>query len=157
MKLLLAIDGSAHSEAPVREVATRPWPRGTQVRVLSVVEPSPPPAYGPEVPFAVAAAPVELQRILQNEADALVAQVASSLADEGLQATSVVRSGDPKKVIVDEARVWGADLILVGSHGRTGLRRLFMGSVAESVLRHAPCSVEVVRSAGNLDQLADAQ
>jgi nucleotide-binding universal stress UspA family protein len=48
--------------------------------------------------------------------------------------------------IVDEASSFGADLIALGSHGRTGIKRWIIGSVAEYVVRHAPCSIEVVRS-----------
>ena len=56
-----------------------------------------------------------------------------------------MRDGDPRTVIVDEAKEWSADLIVMGSHGYTGLKRLLLGSVAHSVVSHAPCSVEVVR------------
>ena len=56
-----------------------------------------------------------------------------------------MRDGDPRSAIVDEAEEWGADLIVVGSHGYTGLKRWLLGSVAQSVVGHAPCSVEVVR------------
>ncbi|PYT09057.1 MAG: hypothetical protein DMF60_03355 [Acidobacteria bacterium] len=57
----------------------------------------------------------------------------------------VVRDGDPRSVIVDEAKDWSANLIVVGSHGYTGVKRWLLGSVAHSVVSHAPCSVEVVR------------
>jgi nucleotide-binding universal stress UspA family protein len=57
----------------------------------------------------------------------------------------VVRRGDPRSVILEEAKEWDADLIVVGSHGYTGIKRLLLGSVAQSVVSHAPCSVEVVR------------
>jgi nucleotide-binding universal stress UspA family protein len=53
----------------------------------------------------------------------------------------------PKTVILEEARQWGADLIVLGSHGRGGMERFLMGSVAETVATHAECSVEVVRKA----------
>ena len=56
-----------------------------------------------------------------------------------------VIGGDPDDAIVDYAQEHGADLIVMGSHGHTGLRHLLMGSVAEKVLRHAPCPVLIVR------------
>jgi nucleotide-binding universal stress UspA family protein len=56
-----------------------------------------------------------------------------------------MREGNPATEIVDEAKEWRADLIIVGSHGYTGFKRLVLGSVAQSVVGHAPCSVEVVR------------
>ena len=53
--------------------------------------------------------------------------------------------GPPRAVILDEAESWGADLIVIGSHGYGRLERLFLGSVSQSVVSHAKCSVEVVR------------
>jgi nucleotide-binding universal stress UspA family protein len=58
--------------------------------------------------------------------------------------TPCVRSGEPTGVIVAEAREWGADLLVLGTHGRRGALRLFLGSVAETVLRHAPCATLVI-------------
>jgi nucleotide-binding universal stress UspA family protein len=58
--------------------------------------------------------------------------------------TPLVRTGDPADEIVAAAREWGADLIVVGTHGRRGIGRMFLGSVAETVLRHAPCAVLVI-------------
>ena len=52
---------------------------------------------------------------------------------------------NPRTVIIDEAKKWNADLIVVGSHGRTGLTRLLLGSVAQAIVVHGPCSIEVVR------------
>jgi len=50
---------------------------------------------------------------------------------------------------VDQAKDWRADLIVLGSHGRSGIKRWILGSVAEAVVRHAPCSVEVARARPN--------
>ena len=65
----------------------------------------------------------------------------------GLAITTKVLDGDPKTAIIEEARRWGADLILVGSHGR-GAAKLVLGSVAQAVAANAPCSVEIVRLKG---------
>jgi nucleotide-binding universal stress UspA family protein len=54
--------------------------------------------------------------------------------------------GDPAIEIVKAAREWPADLIVVGSHGRQGVSRMLLGSVAEAVTRHAPCPVLVIRA-----------
>ena len=67
------------------------------------------------------------------------------LRASGLRVETAVSDGDPRSAIVDAAREWGADLIIVGSHGYTGVKRWLLGSVAQSVVSHAPCSVEVVR------------
>jgi nucleotide-binding universal stress UspA family protein len=58
--------------------------------------------------------------------------------------------GKPANAITDAARQWGADMIVIGTHGRTGLRRLLLGSVAETVMRQAPCPVVTVRTDGRL-------
>jgi nucleotide-binding universal stress UspA family protein len=59
--------------------------------------------------------------------------------------TTEIRAGDARRVILDSAAEWHPDLIVLGSHGRHGLERLLLGSVSESVVRHASCSVSVVR------------
>lgn len=66
------------------------------------------------------------------------------LADRSGQVEGRVRVGEPAREIVAEARDWPADLLVVGTHGRRGAARFFLGSVAESVLRHAPCSALVI-------------
>ena len=63
----------------------------------------------------------------------------------GFKVQTAVEEGDPKSKILDHATRWGADIIVLGSHGRKGFEHFLMGSVSESVVRHAPCSVEIVR------------
>ena len=142
MRILLAIDGSEHSHAAQGTLARRPWPRETAVRVLSVV---PPPQVFPGPEPGLALHYGELIASQTEEARRLVASTADTLERTGLAVDTAVREGDPRTEIVREALEWHADLILVGSHGRTGVRRWLLGSVAESVVRHAPCSVEVAR------------
>jgi nucleotide-binding universal stress UspA family protein len=143
MKILLAIDGSEHSGAAVEAVAARPWPPGTMVRVLSAVERVVPPAT--EVWYDAGGSLEQAREELTKRADQLTAGVAEKVRAAGLTAETAVRDGDPRSAIVDEAEEWDADLIVVGSHGYTGLKRWLLGSVAQSVVSHAPCSVEVVR------------
>jgi hypothetical protein len=61
-------------------------------------------------------------------------------------ASPATSSGHPVQEIVDRAEHWGADLIVVGSHGYRGFKRLLLGSVSQAVASHAQCSVEIVRS-----------
>ena len=143
MKILLAVDGSEYSAAAVEAVTSRPWPSGTQVRVLSAVERVVPPAA--EVWYDAGGSLEQTRQEMTKHADQLTAGVAETLRASGLAAETAVRDGDPRSVIVDEAEEWDADLIVVGSHGYTGLKRWLLGSVAQSVVSHAPCSVEVVR------------
>jgi nucleotide-binding universal stress UspA family protein len=67
------------------------------------------------------------------------------LAEAGIEARAVAGIGDPADAIVDEAGEWGADLIVVGTRGLGGARRLLLGSVSTKVVHHAPCDVLVVR------------
>ena len=133
MKILLAVDASPASQAAVDEVATRPWPAGTQVEVLTVIEACQPWALSPIVE--------ELQAISKK----LVNDTASHLRSHGLQANATVAQGDPKTAILDRAATLGADLIVVGAHGAGALERFLLGSVSRAMLRFAHCSVEIVR------------
>jgi nucleotide-binding universal stress UspA family protein len=61
-------------------------------------------------------------------------------------------TGDARQVILDEAQEWPADLVVLGSHGRTGMKRVLLGSVSDSVSRHARCSVQIVRGAAGANR-----
>ena len=75
----------------------------------------------------------------------VVARATRTLTDAGLKAEGRVLQGDPREGLLDLARQEHVDLIVVGSHGRTGLTKLLMGSVASHIVTHAPCTVTVVR------------
>lgn len=142
MRILLAIDGSPHAQVAVDEVARRPWPTGSTIRVLSVIQPYTPPA----TEFVLAGATLEDMRQQQASTAAdITERAAESLKRTGLPTDTAVREGDPRSTIVDKADQWRADLIVAGSHGRTGLTRWLLGSVAQAIVEHASCSVEVVR------------
>jgi nucleotide-binding universal stress UspA family protein len=153
MHLLVAIDHSAHSQSCIREIAARPWPEGTQVRVLSVtgLHPGAPlPDAGMPAATTMHVPPpgvssIQTQAHAMESARSVAQDAADVLARHGLAVQIRVREGTPATQIVEEARAWPADLILVGTRDRSGLRRALFGSVASYVLHHAPCSVEVVR------------
>lgn len=67
------------------------------------------------------------------------------IAALGLKIETAILPGDPREVIIDQARQWPADLIVVGSHGRRGMDHLLRGSVSEAVASSAHCTVEVIR------------
>jgi nucleotide-binding universal stress UspA family protein len=142
MKILLATDGFPHSQVAVDEVVRRPWPSGSTIRVMSVIQPYTPPA----TEFVLAGATLEdISQQQVSSAEQITRRAADALKETGLSIETAMREGDPRSVIVDEADEWGADLIVVGSHGRTGLTRWLLGSVAQAIVGHASCSVEVVR------------
>ena len=143
MKILLAVDSSEYSAAASKEVAKRPWPPRSTIRVLSVVEPITPPAA--ELWYDGRGSLERATQEMRKHTIELTKTTAAELRRNGLKIESGVREGHPQTAIVDEARKWRADLIVLGSHGHTGLKRLLLGSVVSSVVSHAPCSVEVIR------------
>ena len=147
MKILLAIDGSPCSEVAVREVATMPWPAGTQVKLLSAaIVPRP---NAPDPLHVVDPMRLKLLEREQSRLRDLVARSAAWLRDnaieKSLQIETAVIEGEPKVVIIEEAEQWGADLIVVGCHGYGPVKRFLLGSVSLAVAVHAPCWVEIVR------------
>ena len=144
MRVLLAVDHSPQSASAIMAVSHRGLPAGSIVRVLSVVENAGPPPVG-ELLAGAGGDLQEYQRQRVVAVETLTKEVAASLDANGLTVETAVREGAPADVIVEEAKQWPADLIVVGSHGHTGIKRLLLGSVAQSVVNHAPCSVEVVR------------
>ena len=146
MKILLAVDESKYSTSAVKEVAKRPWPKGTTVRVLTVAEPFPQVAMEPW--YGARESLEQIDQEVQKRARELTQKTADSLKKKGFKVDTAVRQGDVRSEIVDEAEKWKADLIVMGSHGYTGIRLLLLGSVASSVVSHAPCSVEIVRQKG---------
>ena len=133
MNLLLAVDSSSASQAAVDQVAARPWPAGSQVEVLTVVET---PGF-----LTQGLATDELKARAQHSADA----AAVHLRSRQLPAKAVVGVGDPKTVILDHAAAMHADLIVLGANGLGAVERFLLGSVSRAVLRFAPCSVALVR------------
>ncbi len=146
MKILLAVDGSAYSDAAVKEVAKRSWPPQSEVKVITAAET--PLVVGME-PWA--AAPEYFEQLEKSIRDAAKAVIESALLklktteDKTLKISSEIIQGPPRQVIVEKAERWGADLIVMGSRGLGAWNRLLLGSVSSAVVHHAKCSVEIVR------------
>jgi len=145
MKILLAVDGSPHSEAAIVDVARGSWPDGTIIEILSVIHASAPSAVDPA--FVMAAVYVEQLEERRRRPTMLVNAARDRIEGNawGVQVTTKIIEGLPKDVILDEAREWGADLIIVGAGGYGIGRHMILGSVAGAVVANAPCSVQVVR------------
>jgi len=146
MKILLAIDGSACSDAAVEEVARRPWPEGSSVNVMTALEtPLPPTSEAWAMPATYFE---EMEAALRKQGRNIIASALQKLkSNKTLRADAVLVPGSPRPAILDEAERWGADLIVLGSHGYGVLKRFLLGSVSQAVVSHAKCSVEVVRCA----------
>lgn len=146
MKILFATDGSDCSRVAARSLATRPLADGTRIKVLSVIEM--PLSVVPETWILPDGYYDEIEKISRERANAAVDE-ARNIVAEGHGPTIEIESdvvvGAPKVVIPDAAEAWGADLVVVGSHGYRGLERFLLGSVSMSVAQHVHCSVEIVR------------
>jgi nucleotide-binding universal stress UspA family protein len=147
MKILVATDGSEYSRAAVNEVIDRPWPAGSEVRLLMAIEVPLVPT--PELWAVPEGFYTDYETMERNRAEKILAEAAEMIRvkhGEDLKVSSLITLGTAKNAITDEAENWGADLILVGSHGYNGIQRFLIGSVSQAVALHAKCSVEIVRA-----------
>jgi len=88
----------------------------------------------------VAAAEAEAMQAARRELNSLLTKIGGVIPSQG-----IIRMGNPADEIVETAREFGADLIVMSTHGRAGLAHMLLGSTTEHVVRHAPCPVLVVR------------
>ncbi|MFE3846513.1 universal stress protein [Flavobacterium sp. LB3P45] len=145
MKIILATDGSPFSLAMVKEFAGRPLPINTKVKIISVYEAD---RLMNVAPMGVLTEYYDNANMNSLKfAEKSVAEAAEIIRNKNPELAVLTQAieGVPKTVIVDEAEKFGADLIVLGSHGYGLVERLLLGSVSQSVALHAKCSVEIVR------------
>ncbi|MDP3507257.1 MAG: universal stress protein [Candidatus Melainabacteria bacterium] len=144
MKVLIAIDDSDCSSNAVDSATRQTWQDDAEFCLISIMAP----IYN-EYLLAGLCAPSleEMQAEYKNQLQQMIDQKIIQLKKNhpNNKISGRVISGSIAESIIDYAKSWDADLIIVGSHGRTGLEKFWLGSVAEKVLNHAPCSVEVVK------------
>lgn len=147
MKVLIAIDGSEYGKAAL-DAACRMLvrPETSEIKIISAYEDA----------YPISAEPFAISADYYQKVDEAVRQQTAGFVDDAiaqcrdffpgveLKLTSEVLRGAPDREIIEKAKEWGADLIVVGSHGRGFWGRL-LGSVSDGVVHHAPCSVLVVR------------
>lgn len=149
MKILLANDGSKHSEAAIQAIGKFKFSAGDEVKIISVVDLAVPltidlyPGYLPTT--------LEIEKSAQENAGRILEETAQKLrgiiGDPNVTISTETLVGSPESKIVEAAEEMRADLIIVGSHGYNRWERLLLGSVSDSVVHHAPCSVLIVRNA----------
>jgi nucleotide-binding universal stress UspA family protein len=146
VRIIIGVDGSPGAEAAVREVAARRWPLKSELRIIIVEDPLVPTMLGHLIPNVAK----WIEESNEGELDwtrKLAEHASQQLRAAELDVSSVVLTGDPKRVLVEEAEKWGADSIFVGSTGFSNrFERFLLGSVSAAVAARAHCSVEVVRS-----------
>jgi nucleotide-binding universal stress UspA family protein len=138
MKILAAYDGSECADAALDDLRRAGLPSDAQIKVLSVVEHWLPPPSGLEI----------VEQIARDQEYLVLARrggIRLVSMEPGWEVKSESGAGSPATVIIEKADEWGADLIVVGSHGRTALGRFFFGSVSQKVLQEAGRSVRVAR------------
>lgn len=147
MKVLFATDGGKQCDAAIEIIKKLSLAASDEIRVVSVVDMALPMAidiYGGFLPDTT-----ELEKTARENAAKVVGESAEKIkAFAGARDVSIstdVLFGSPDSRIVETAEEWNADLIILGSHGYSRWERLLLGSVSDSVIHHAPCSVLVVR------------
>jgi nucleotide-binding universal stress UspA family protein len=135
-KVLIATDGSRYSELAKKRAIDFAGSYGGELVAVSAVD----------VPSELYAESPKTVEELVKKARSYVEAIKNEAGQTGIKTEVIVREGEAYRVITDTARETGANIIVMGSHGRTGLRRLLMGSVTEKVIGHTPCPVLVVKS-----------
>jgi nucleotide-binding universal stress UspA family protein len=149
MKILLTTDGSEFSQAAIEKCCEMVGDaKDVSIKIVSVYEAQVPMA---AEPFAISAEFYQkLDKLAEGRAKAAAEKAALTLQttcpETSMDISSEIQLGIPAEVIIAAAEKWGADLIIVGSHGRGFWGGLTLGSVSDAVVHHSPCSVLVVRS-----------
>ena len=144
IRLVIGTDGSSEAEAAVAEVSRRTWPAGTEVRVVAVHQ-----FLLPVETPNIAMDPALYGKINEDEhfrLKSVIQRASEQLAIPGLKVEPVLDEGDPKEMLLKEARNWNASAIFVGSRGIGRVERILLGSVSSVAVSHAPCTVEVIRN-----------
>jgi len=146
MKILLAVDGSDYSDAAIEAITKRPWPSGSELKVIMAVET--PVLIGMEPWMSSPEYFEQIETAVRDAAKTVIENALlklNELEDKALKISSEIILAPPRQAIVDEAERWHADLIVMGSRGLGAWNRLLLGSVSSAVVHHAKCSVEIVR------------
>ena len=148
MKILFATDGAKQSDAAIEMLRNFALAEGDEIKIVSVVDMAVPMAldiYGGYLPDSA-----EIETTARESATKLLetteARIKTHFGEKNLTVTSEVLFGSPESRIVETAEATHPDLIVLGSHGYSRWERLLLGSVSDSVVHHAPCSVLIVRS-----------
>jgi nucleotide-binding universal stress UspA family protein len=138
-RMVVALDGSAEAEAVLADAAEFARTLGATLHIVRVVRPQ-------NAKPRLTIHPGDAFPVPDEALPAYLDEIAKGMAGKGLLALAETREGEPVEEILAAARETGAGLLCITTHGRTGLSRQLLGSVAESVLRSAPCPVLLRRT-----------
>ncbi len=141
-KILVPTDGSKGSERALQVAAEVAQRFGSKVVLVFVAEP-PGMLYPPGLSY------VDLMDSTTKWGREIVGSAAETLEKNGVAVERHVREGHPAQVILESIEEWAVDLVVMGTHGRRGLDRVLLGSVAEEVVRRSKAPVITVRAGGN--------
>lgn len=147
MKVLIATEGSEFSRTAIEKYCRMFGnTTDTETKIIAVYELMIPPTE----PFAASADYIQMvDEESRRQANEIIAKAEEQIRENcpalANNLTSKIGGGSPERVIVEEAEDWSADLIIVGSHGYGFWKRAWLGSVSNSIVHHAPCSVLIVR------------
>lgn len=146
MRILITTDGSDFSKAAVEKCCQMVVkPDETAIKIVSVYEVT--------LPLDVFPSPTEFSERLETSAreqaesfaEASAALIREFFPDSNIDLTTQISIGAPEQILIETAKEWNADLVVVGSHGRGFWGRMLLGSTTDALVHHAPCSVLVVR------------
>jgi nucleotide-binding universal stress UspA family protein len=150
-KILVALDHGDTCALVFKQALTLAQAMGAELMLLSVLDPKSDgsltkrPYHGYSLPLGVDSNIwLELYRESEAEGMTMLRGFTDQATAAGIPTEFTQAAGSPGRVICNLARTWEADLIVVGSHGYTGLSEIMLGSVSNYVMHHAPCSVLVV-------------
>jgi nucleotide-binding universal stress UspA family protein len=148
MRILIPYDTSPLADRAVDEVLRRPWPAGTEVRLVTALEM---PMEG-AAPLGDGETTSDFEKVRRALREVYVrrieAAVARFAARPDLKVHYELRGPGVKASLLEAIRAWSPDLVVAGSHGIGALGRVFLGSVALMLAVHAPCNVEIVKEPG---------
>jgi universal stress protein A len=148
MKIILATDGTKQSDAAIDITKNLKLDDGDEIQVISVVDMALP--LSVDLYAGYQPSTEEIENAVIENARAILETTGNKLreifAHKNISILTELLNGSPESRIVEKAEEIEADLIIVGSHGYNRWERLLLGSVSDSVIHHAPCSVLVVRS-----------
>jgi len=150
--VLVAVDESSAVPLIVDFITRHQWTSETEFKILHVIAPIMMDHPMASYPLFLESVEKDVRQYAESLLERVKKEIQPKLADHKIE--TEVMNGLPAEVIVDEARRLNAAMIVVGSHGRTGFTRFFLGSVSGAVVSHAPCNVMIIRVPKTADRIA---